>query len=79
MYGDAQMHLDSARFNKPGTIPLEFQVEARLLALRIVCGNEPAPAGIDWDAALRMTALAKAAAADGVAGYAVLIVEKPNS
>ncbi len=27
VYGDAQMYMDSARFNKPGTIPLEFQTE----------------------------------------------------
>jgi uncharacterized radical SAM superfamily Fe-S cluster-containing enzyme len=27
VYGDAQMYLDSARFNKPGTIPLTFQTE----------------------------------------------------
>ena len=26
-YGDARAYLDSARFNKPGTIPLEFQTE----------------------------------------------------
>jgi len=29
VYGDAQMYLDSARFNKPGTIPLVFQTEVR--------------------------------------------------
>jgi uncharacterized radical SAM superfamily Fe-S cluster-containing enzyme len=29
VYGDAQMYLDSARFNKPGTIPLQFQTEVR--------------------------------------------------
>jgi uncharacterized radical SAM superfamily Fe-S cluster-containing enzyme len=29
VYGDAQLYLDSARFNKPGTIPLEFQTEVR--------------------------------------------------
>ena len=27
VYGDAQAYLDSARFNKPGTIPLTFQTE----------------------------------------------------
>ncbi|HEV2089007.1 MAG TPA: radical SAM protein [Cryptosporangiaceae bacterium] len=27
VYGDAQMYTDSARFNKPGTIPLQFQTE----------------------------------------------------
>jgi uncharacterized radical SAM superfamily Fe-S cluster-containing enzyme len=27
VYGDAQMYLDSTRFNKPGTIPLTFQTE----------------------------------------------------
>ena len=29
VYGDAQMYMDSARFNKPGTIPLKFQTEIR--------------------------------------------------
>ncbi|KAA1249883.1 methyltransferase domain-containing protein [Mycobacterium simiae] len=29
VYGDAQMYLDSARFNKPGTISLQFQTEIR--------------------------------------------------
>jgi arsenite methyltransferase len=29
VYGDAQAYLSSARFNKPGTIPLAFQTEVR--------------------------------------------------
>jgi len=29
VYGDAQMYLDNARFNKPGTIPLAFQTEVK--------------------------------------------------
>jgi uncharacterized radical SAM superfamily Fe-S cluster-containing enzyme len=29
VYGDAQMYMQSARFNKPGTIPLRFQTEIR--------------------------------------------------
>jgi len=29
IYGDGQRYLDSARFNKPGTIPLQFQTEVR--------------------------------------------------
>jgi uncharacterized radical SAM superfamily Fe-S cluster-containing enzyme len=29
VYGDAHAYLDSARFNKPGTIPLTFQTEVR--------------------------------------------------
>lgn len=29
VYGDAQAYMDSARFNKPGTIPLTFQTEVR--------------------------------------------------
>lgn len=29
VYGDAQMYLESARFNKPGTIPLTFQTEVQ--------------------------------------------------
>jgi hypothetical protein len=29
VYGDAQAYVDSARFNKPGTLPLTFQTEVR--------------------------------------------------
>jgi uncharacterized radical SAM superfamily Fe-S cluster-containing enzyme len=29
VYGDAQMYVESARFNKPGTIPLQFQTEVK--------------------------------------------------
>jgi uncharacterized radical SAM superfamily Fe-S cluster-containing enzyme len=29
LYGDAQMYVDSLRFNKPGTIPLQTQTEVR--------------------------------------------------
>src|SRR5215813_4475923 len=29
LYGDAQMYLDSLRFNKPGTLPLQTQTEVR--------------------------------------------------
>jgi uncharacterized radical SAM superfamily Fe-S cluster-containing enzyme len=29
VYGDAQMYMDSTRFNKPGTIPLQFQTEVK--------------------------------------------------
>ena len=29
VYGDAQMYMDSARFNKPGTIPLAFQTDVK--------------------------------------------------
>ncbi len=29
LYGDAAMYVDIQRFNKPGTIPLEFQTEVR--------------------------------------------------
>ncbi len=29
VYGDAQMYMGSARFNKPGTIPLTFQTEVK--------------------------------------------------
>jgi uncharacterized radical SAM superfamily Fe-S cluster-containing enzyme len=29
VYGDAEMYMDSIRFNKPGTLPLQFQTEVR--------------------------------------------------
>jgi uncharacterized radical SAM superfamily Fe-S cluster-containing enzyme len=29
VYGDAQMYMGSARFNKPGTLPLQFQTDIR--------------------------------------------------
>ena len=37
VYGDAQLYLDSARFNKPGTIPLTFQTEV-VTAVRRTAG-----------------------------------------
>ncbi len=65
------------------------QVEARMVALRLAARTSPSLAGslagsvsgslgdIDWDEGLRLTRLAKAAVADGVAGYALLVAEKP--
>ena len=56
------------------------QVEARLVALRLAARSSPSLAGpladVDWDEALRTTRLAKAAVADGVAGYALLVAER---
>jgi len=52
------------------------QIDARLRMLRAVGSAQPALAGIDWDAALRMTGLAAEAVRAGAAGYALLVAEK---
>ncbi len=54
------------------------QVESRLVVLRLTAARSPALAEVDWEAALRMTRLAARAVADGVAGYALLVAEKPD-
>jgi len=54
------------------------QIEARLgLLLRMTAVDRLAQAGVDVDAVLRYTGLAKQAVADGVLGYTLLIAEKP--
>jgi arsenite methyltransferase len=52
------------------------QIDARLRALRM--RRSPAPAGVDLDRALDLTAQAAHAVASGVAGYALLLAEKPR-
>ena len=59
-------------------VAMTEQVEARLAALRLVARSTPSLVGVDWDGALRLTRLAEAAAGDGVAGYALLVAEKPK-
>ena len=51
------------------------QIDARLVAFRIA--KVPALAGIDFDLARERTALAAQAVRDGVAGYKLLVAEKP--
>jgi SAM-dependent methyltransferase len=55
------------------------EIEARLRLLRMTAPARLADAGVDVDAVLRYTALAKQAVADGFIGYALLIAEKPAS
>jgi len=53
------------------------QIEARLTVLRMSTAGRLAAAGVDVDAVMRYTALAKQAAADGLIGYCLLVAEKP--
>ncbi|MGH3863802.1 hypothetical protein [Actinokineospora sp.] len=53
------------------------QIEARLCVLRMTAADRLTQAGVDTDAVLRYTALAKQAVADGLIGYGLLIAEKP--
>lgn len=53
------------------------QIEARLAVLRMTVADRLTAAGVDVDAVLRYTTLAKQAVADGILGYALLIAEKP--
>jgi arsenite methyltransferase len=52
-------------------------IEARVELLRMTSGGSLAAAGVDVDAVLRYTELAKQAVADGLIGYALIIAEKP--
>jgi len=53
------------------------QIEARLTVLRMSAAGRLAAAGIDADAVMRYTALAKQAVTDGLIGYCMLVAEKP--
>ena len=53
-------------------------IEARLRVLRMTAVDRLTEAGVDVDAVLRHTALARQAVADGLVGYALLIAEKPR-
>lgn len=53
------------------------QIEARLAVLRMTAADRLTAAGIDVDAVLRYTVLAKQAVAHGLVGYAVIIAETP--
>lgn len=54
------------------------EIDARLRVLRMTASARLAEAGVDTDAVLRYTALAKQAFADGLIGYALLVAEKPS-
>jgi arsenite methyltransferase len=53
------------------------EIEARLRLLRMTASDRLAQAGVDVEAVLRYTALARQAVTEGVIGYALLIAEKP--
>jgi ubiquinone/menaquinone biosynthesis C-methylase UbiE len=53
------------------------QIEARLAVLRMTAADRLTAAGVDVDAVLRYTTLARQAVADGLVGYALLVAEKP--
>ncbi|MEU9246981.1 methyltransferase domain-containing protein [Streptomyces sp. NPDC048385] len=52
------------------------QIEARLSLLRLTASAKLAEAGIDWNATPTVLSAARAAVADGVLGYALLVAEK---
>ncbi|MGH3864382.1 SAM-dependent methyltransferase [Actinokineospora sp.] len=53
------------------------QIEARVGVLRMTAADRLTEAGVDTDAVLRYTALARLAVTDGLLGYALFIAEKP--
>ena len=53
------------------------QIEARLTVLRMSAAGSLAAAGVDLDAVMRYTALARQAVADGLIGYRMLVARKP--
>jgi arsenite methyltransferase len=52
------------------------QIDARVRLLRMTATEHLARAGVDADAVLHYTALAKQAVSDGLIGYALIIAEK---
>ncbi|GGM50952.1 hypothetical protein GCM10012275_22280 [Longimycelium tulufanense] len=52
------------------------QIDARLRVLRMTSANRLTEAGVDVDAVLKHTGLARQAVADGLIGYSLLIAEK---
>jgi hypothetical protein len=53
------------------------QIDARLDPVRLA--GEPALDGVDFDLARERTATAARAVRDGVAGYALMVAEKPTA
>ena len=53
------------------------QIDARLRTFRIA--KVPALESVDFDVAMERVALARSAVEDGIAGYTLLVVEKPRS
>jgi arsenite methyltransferase len=53
------------------------QIEARLAVLRMTAADHLMAAGVNVEAVLRYTAVARQAAAGGLLGYALLVAEKP--
>jgi arsenite methyltransferase len=53
------------------------QIEARLGVLRMTAADRLAEAGVDVDAVLRYTVLARQAVTSGLLGYTLLVAEKP--
>jgi arsenite methyltransferase len=53
------------------------QIEARLAMLQMTAAGRLTAAGVNVDAVLHYTALARQAAAGGLLGYALLVAERP--
>jgi arsenite methyltransferase len=53
------------------------QIEARLTVVRLTARAQAAALGLDFDRATPVLAAARAAVADGVLGYGLLVAEKP--
>jgi ubiquinone/menaquinone biosynthesis C-methylase UbiE len=53
------------------------QIETRLTVLRMSAAGRLAAAGVDVDAVLRYTAVARQAVAEGLIGYCMLVARKP--
>ncbi len=54
------------------------QIDARLAAFSLVAGSNPALAEVDFPRARELTAQAASAVRQGIAGYALLVAEKPR-
>jgi len=75
MLGEAGLKVTSTESHDDALMRMIEQIDARLRAFRIA--KVPALENIDFDTALERVALAERAVRDGIAGYCLLVAEKP--
>jgi len=74
---DAGLRTTSVEAHQDAIARMIDQIEARLAVLRMTAADHLTAAGIDVDAVLQYTLLARQAVAQGLVGYALIIAERP--
>jgi arsenite methyltransferase len=78
LLGDAGLTVTAVEEHDDALGRMVDQIDARLRVLRMSAGKNPALAGVDIERALELTGQAARAVAAGVAGYAMVVAEKPS-